>query len=217
MPLANYALLTACTAAFAWELMSGPLLDQRIDSFGLVPARFHALAERAGVATVYAPFFTSTFLHAGFLHYGLNMLFLWIFGGPVEDRLGHVRYLGFYLGGALAAGLAHVSANPASVVPTIGASGAIAAVMGAYFVLYPRAWVTSFLPPLFWLQVPVPALLYLAFWFGMQLYMGSAEAALAGESARVAWWAHSGGFAFGTLVILLFVSRRPPEPDEADR
>lgn len=209
-PLMNYALVGLCTAAFVWEVMAGPLLEERIDQYALIPARFLALGDRVGywLPEIYAPFLTSTFLHGGPLHFGMNMLFLWIFGGNVEDRLGHVGYLGFYLLGGVFAGAAHVAAHPESVVPTIGASGAIAAVMGAYLLLYPRAWIVSFIPPFFWLQFRVPALLYLALWFAMQIYMGNRALADDPTAGGTAWWAHAGGFVFGAAAVL-WIGRHP--------
>ena len=114
--------------------------------------------------------------------------------------MGHAGYPLFWLAGAVVAGLAQVAAHPDSVVPMIGASGAIAAVMGAYFLLYPRAWIVSIVPPFFWVQIRVPALLYLAFWFGVQVYMASAADETA--HAGVAWWAHAGGFAFGMAIVV---------------
>ncbi len=209
LPFVNYLLIALCGAAFAWELRAGPMLEDTLQSYALIPARFLALGERGGFfqAALYTPFITSTFLHAGAAHFLTNMLFLWTFGGNVEHRLGHLGYPMFYLAGGWAAGFAHVAANPSSVIPTIGASGAIAAVMGAYFLLYPRAWIRSFVPPFFWLRFEIPAVLYLALWFGLQLYMGSL--ALNAEAGGVAWWAHAGGFAFGAGVIMLIGRRRP--------
>jgi membrane associated rhomboid family serine protease len=194
---------------FGWELMAGAQLDAAVERYGLIPARFVALASQGGLLTMelWLPFVSSAFLHGGMAHFVFNMLFLWVFGDNVEDRFGHLRYALFYVAGAVFAGAAHLIAHPSSVVPTIGASGAIAAVMGAYFVLYPKAWVTSVFLPFFWIRFSVPALLYLAVWFAMQLQRGTA--ALGGEAsaAGVAWWAHAGGFAFGALAIVAFGRR----------
>lgn len=210
LPIANYVLMALCTAGFVWELRAGPALEGLIDAHSLIPARFLALGERVGFYSpeIYAPFLTSTFLHAGGLHFATNMLFLGIFGGNVEDRLGHLRYPLFYLAGGLAAGLAHVAAHPTSVVPALGASGAIAAVMGAYFLLYPRSWIVSIIPPLFWIRFRIPALVYLALWFAMQLYMGSRALEQQLGQSGVAWWAHAGGFGFGVAVVM-WIGRRP--------
>lgn len=204
LPLATCALIAACAAAFVAELRAGPELDDVVREYGLVPARLMALGRELGFhePSIYAPLVTSTFLHASGLHFPVNMVFLWVFGGHVEDRMGRVGYLAFYLVGGVVAGLTHVAAHPTSVIPALGASGAIAAVMGAYFLLHPGAWVRSFVFPVFWLTFRVPAALYLGLWFALQLYMGTRVTA-DGGSLRVAWWAHAGGFAFGGLVILL--------------
>jgi membrane associated rhomboid family serine protease len=209
-PFVNYALILTSIAVFVWQISVWDQLELVLEVYALIPGRFLTLGERTGFFSLdlYAPFVTSAVLHGSFGHVGFNLLFLWIFGDNVEDRFGHVGYACFYLLGAFAAGAVHVAANPASLIPTVGASGAIAAVMGAYFLLYPRAWVTSIVPPFFWIQFRVPALLYLAVWFGMQLYMGRSSLEAAGGSAGVAWWAHAGGFAFGLLAIVLLGRRR---------
>ena len=205
-PVANCALIGLCALAFLAELRAGPQLDDLIHRHALVPARFALLAERSGIwdPQAFLPLFTSTFLHAGFAHFGGNMLFLWIFGDNVEDRFGPLGYALFYLAGGAAAGIAHVLSDPGSVVPTIGASGAVAAVMGAYFLLHPGARVRS----LVWIgffvtTASVPASAYLALWFGLQLLMGAL-----GSPGGVAWWAHAGGFAFGFAAVAL-LGRRP--------
>jgi len=207
VPFVNYAIIALTTAVFGWELNAGQSLETVIEAHALIPDRFLALGDRYGFfqLDLYQPFVSSLFLHAGFSHFGFNMLFLWVFGDNVEDRFGHLGYLGFYLVGGTFAGAAHVAANAASTVPTIGASGAIAAVMGAYFLLYPRAWITSVVLPLFFLQFKVPALFYLAFWFGLQLYWATAEQG----GSMVAWWAHTGGFVFGFATIVFCGRQRP--------
>jgi hypothetical protein len=156
------------------------------------------------------------FLHGGFLHLGGNLLYLWIFGDNVEDALGHVRYVFFYLASGVAAAVLQTILMPSSTLPNIGASGAIAGVLGGYLVLYPRARVVT-LVPLFLLfpLVEIPAGVYLLFWFVMQFWMGSANLASAGrrgESGGVAWWAHVGGFLAGLILILLMRPKRRPAP-----
>ena len=209
VPFVNHAVIAACTAVFGWELFGGADLDAIVEQYGLVPARFVALLDRQGPWSpeLWMPLVSSAFLHGSLSHFAFNMLFLHIFGDNVEDRFGHLRYAIFYLAGALFAGAAHLVAHPASVTPTIGASGAIAAVMGAYLLLYPKAWITSVILPFFWIRFRVPAVLYLVFWFLLQLYRG--RAALEGDAAAagVAWWAHAGGFAFGALAILVLGRR----------
>lgn len=143
---------------------------------------------------------TCIFLHGSWMHILGNMWFLWIFGDNVEDRLGHVGYLCFYLGCGIAASLAHYLTDPSSTLPTVGASGAIAGVMGAYFVWYPHSRVHALLPVFGFLQfVEVPAALFLGLWFLMQFLSGLGPMGAGG----VAWWAHIGGFAAGVLVALL--------------
>jgi membrane associated rhomboid family serine protease len=150
------------------------------------------------------PLFTSMFLHGGWLHLIGNMWFLWIFGDNVEDTLGSVRYFFFYLLCGLGAGIVHWLSQPASPVPTVGASGAIAGVLGAYAVLFPGARVLTLVPVFFVIQlVEVPAILLLALWFLLQLLTG-AVAPLHGTSGGVAWGAHVGGFLLGLLAVLFF-------------
>jgi membrane associated rhomboid family serine protease len=205
VPLVNYALIAACAAAFALELRAGPDIDAFIDSYALYPGRFVALVAKRGVLepAAYAPLVSSMFLHAGFAHFAGNMLFLWIFGDNVEDRLGHVGYAVFYLLGGVVAALAHVAAGPASVVPTVGASGAIAAVMGAYMLLYPGAHVQSLVLLGFFMRVvSVPAVVWLGIWFVFQIAAGAQSSSVPGQGG-VAWWAHAGGFVFGAATVLV--------------
>jgi membrane associated rhomboid family serine protease len=206
VPIVNYTMIGLCALGFLAELSAGPRLDELIRTYALVPARFLALAERGHALDpgIWAPFVTSMFLHAGWMHFLGNMLYLWIFGDNIEDWLGSGRYLLFYLSGGAVAGLAHVFTNATSVLPTVGASGAIAAVMGAYLVLHPRAQIQSLVVLLFYVRiVPVHAWLYLGLWFVLQLFSGTQTLGTSGEAqGGVAWWAHAGGFAFGALCAL---------------
>jgi membrane associated rhomboid family serine protease len=158
--------------------------------------------------------FTSMFLHGSFLHIFGNMIFLVIFGPTVEDTTGRLRYLAFYLLGGLVALGAQVLVGPDSTAPTLGASGAIAAVLGGYLLLYPRARVLTLVFIVFFVTiVEVPAILLLAFWFLEQLYFGAAGlASPLGGGEGVAYFAHIGGFAFGLLLIRLFAKHRKPAP-----
>jgi membrane associated rhomboid family serine protease len=199
-PILNWTMIALCAVGFLLELSAGARVEALLHEFGLIPARFFALRERGGgTLAPYLPFVTSAFLHAGWAHFLGNMLYLWIFGDNVEDRLGHLAYALFYVAGAVFAGAAQALSNPASTVPMVGASGAIAAVMGAYFVLFPRARIESLVIFGFWIDfVSVPAVFYLAIWFAMQLLSGAfALATAGGAQGGVAWWAHAGGFAFG--------------------
>ncbi|MGB8783670.1 MAG: rhomboid family intramembrane serine protease, partial [Terriglobales bacterium] len=179
--------------------------------FGVVPR--HTLAVLTGhsydgLATAVVPLFASMFLHASFLHVAGNMLFLWIFGDNIEDYLGHFNYLVFYLVSGLAAGVTHILLNQTSRIPSIGASGAIAGVMGAYFILYPKARVLVWFPPIFLFHVP--AWLMLGYWFVMNFLSGTttAIAETSQSSGGVAFWAHVGGFVAGVVMINVF-SERP--------
>ena len=210
VPFVNYALIGLCAWVFFLELSNGDP-DAFITEHALVPARFVKLVANRGLNLhVLSPFFSSMFMHGGFMHFAGNMLFLWIFGDNVEDRMGHVGYLLFYLAGGLAAGATHVFANPASVIPTVGASGAIAAVMGAYMVLYPGSRIESVAMPFIWLRFSIPALVWLGLWFVFQVLSGSADGRHA-DQGGVAFFAHIGGFVFGAAIGLLFKVRGQPQ------
>jgi len=158
------------------------------------------------------------FLHGGAFHLFSNMLALWIFGDNVEDRMGHVRYLLFYLLCGIAAALTHVYLNPTSPIPTVGASGAISGVLAAYFILFPNASVYTLIPLFFfWIEVVrIPAVIYLGFWFLSQLFNGvfALSVDTLQASGGVAWWAHVGGFVAGLVLVWFF--RKPPERRYAD-
>ena len=210
-PFVNYFLIVANVLVFMWELsVSHRALSLFMLQFGVVP--HHTLAVLAGhtpepVAAVILPLFTSMFLHASFLHVAGNMLFLWIFGDNVEDYLGHFKYLVFYLASGVAAGATHILLNQGSRVPSVGASGAIAGVMGAYFILYPRARVLIWFPPIFFFHVP--AWLMLGYWFVGNFLSGTATAiAETSQTAGgIAFWAHVGGFVAGVVMVNLFHER----------
>jgi len=206
-PIVNTALIGLNVLIFLFEAALGPVqLEQVIGLLGLVPARFW----QGGGPERWLPLFTSMFLHGGWWHLISNMLALYIFGDNVEDRLGHFRYLLFYLCGGLAAGGAHLLAYHGSPIPTVGASGAIAAVLGAYLVLFPYARVITLVPMFFFLRiVEIPALIYLGFWFISQLFNGlfALTAADVFQAGGVAWWAHIGGFVFGLAVVRLIRPR----------
>ena len=162
----------------------------------------------------YYSIITTMFLHGGFLHLAGNMLFLWVFGNNIEDTLGPVKFTIFYLACGIAASLAHIAANPASVVPTVGASGAVAGMLGAYIVLFPRARVTTIVPIFFfWQFIRLPAALVLGYWFLSQFFIGATQQ-FGGEG--VAWMAHVGGFIAGAGLMLAYRElkgiRQPPPP-----
>jgi len=199
-PIANWMLIAANTFIFFYQATLGPQqLEAFVAALGVVPARLLAMPDLTQVLTL----FTSMFLHGGWLHLFSNMLALYIFGDNVEDRMGSARYLAFYLICGLAAALTHVAFNPNSQVPTIGASGAISGVLGAYFILFPMARVLTLIPIFFlpWF-VEIPAVVYLGLWFVSQLFSGALSIASgATEFGGVAWWAHAGGFVAGVVLI----------------
>jgi len=209
-PIVNTALIGLNVLVFLFESILTPeQLDRFIWLWGLVPADFW---HGEGLAR-WLSLFTSMFMHGGWWHLISNMLALYIFGDNVEDCLGYFRYLLFYLFGGLAASAAHLVAYSDSPVPTVGASGAIAGVLGAYLVLYPRARVVTLVPIFYFIRiVEIPALIYLGFWFLSQLFNGLFALAAAADviqSGGVAWWAHIGGFVFGLAVIKLICPRPP--------
>jgi membrane associated rhomboid family serine protease len=227
-PIVTIGLIVACFVAFALELSitaSGgdPALERFFEQWGAVPARITAALESGdyfGRATL--GMITSMFLHGGWLHIIGNMLFLWIFGNNVEDRLGRLPYLAFYLAGGVVAALTQVAIAPGSTVPVIGASGAIAAVLGAYIVLYPRARVQSLVYLGFFYQlIQVPAVILLGLWFLIQDFSGFMALGAPGADGGVALFAHIGGFVAGVLVGLAIrgsgVGGEPRSLRSADR
>jgi len=208
-PLVTRSLIAANTLAFFYELSLGRDLGAFVQGWGLVPQRL-ALAAGGGEPIVSAglTIFTSMFLHGGWLHLIGNMWYLWIFGDNVEDVLGHAGFLAFYLIGGAVSALLHTAFNASSPVPTVGASGAIACVLGAYAVLFPRARVVTLVPIVFFFQiVALPALLVLGLWFVIQFFSGTLAVG-SGADAGVAWWAHIGGFVFG-MAVAAAIRRRP--------
>ncbi|MFQ5927759.1 MAG: rhomboid family intramembrane serine protease, partial [Terriglobia bacterium] len=166
--------------------------------------------ERLVAGDAYVPLLSSMFRHGGWMHLIGNMWFLWIFGDNVEDYLGHLRYLIFYFVCGLGAGLAHTLFNLNSTIPTIGASGAVAGVLGGYFLLYPRHKVLTLIPAFFLFMVELPAALILLYWFVIQFFSGAASFAVGGGGGGVAWWAHVGGFILGLLLVKRFRGRTRP-------
>ncbi len=169
---------------------------------------------------VWLTIFTAMFMHGGFLHIAGNMLFLWIFGNNIEDSMSRWRYVLFYLAGGIVASLAQVAIEPSSTVPTIGASGAIAAVLGGYAILYPRARVVTLIFLIIFITViELPALLVLAAWFLLQLFYGASDltSPVSGGGGGVAYFAHIGGFVAGMILIKLVANRVHHDYDEPQR
>jgi hypothetical protein len=208
-PAVTIAIIVACTAAFLYELSLGRGLNRFLTEFALVPGQvtYGLQTGELGWRGIVPPFFTSMFLHGGWLHLIGNMWFLWIFGDNVEDALGSFRFVFFYLACGLAAGFLHFILGPTSAVPTIGASGAIAGVLGGYLVLYPGARVLTLVPLGFFVRImELPAALMIGLWFLVQLASGLLTQGM--EGGGVAWWAHVGGFVAGLALVRLLRKRR---------
>ena len=208
-PGVTVAIILACLGAFLFELSAGKGIEQVFASFALVPSTITYGLETGtiGWGGAILPFFTSMFLHGGWLHLVGNMWFLWIFGDNVEDMLGPVRYLAFYLICGLAAGATHYFLSPTSNLPTVGASGAIAGVLGGYAVLFPGARVLTLVPLGFIFRlIEMPAWVLLGIWLLIQAVSGFATLGAAGGG--VAWGAHVGGFVTGLILVRLFRPKR---------
>ncbi|MGV8049369.1 MAG: rhomboid family intramembrane serine protease [Anaerolineaceae bacterium] len=206
IPVVTYILIAINVIVFIIELNFGSDMDAMMYKYAMIPSEVTTGFDVGDVSNI----FTSMFMHAGWTHLIGNMLYLWIFGDNVEDRLGHFRYLVFYLAGGVIAAFAHIAINPSSPVPTVGASGAIAAVLGAYLVMYPRSRIYTFIPFGFFLRLRLlPASLVLILWFVMQLFNGVLSIG-SSNVGGTAFWAHIGGFVFGAFVALLFRKSRTP-------
>lgn len=231
-PYVNYGLIVLCGVVFLFQATAGQERGSEIiEQYGMIPQRVVHPGEpvefrvqrlmqdqfgrtfiqeevhRAAESPIPAwlTIFTCIFLHGGWLHFLGNMWFLHIFGDNVEDRFGHLGYLLLYLAWGVAASGLHLVTNSNSPLPTVGASGAIAGVMGAYLMLYPRATVLTLVPIFYFIQIIVlPAAVFLVIWFALQFFQGAAAVAGAGESEGIAWWAHIGGFAAGAGVAYFF-------------
>lgn len=203
-PFINLMLIVANVLAFLYEIQMDPsTLRSFIFTWGMIPSHF-----LNDPSSAWANIFTAMFLHGGWFHLINNMWFLFIFGANVEARMGSIRYLIFYLLGGAAAGLLQTYILPSSDVPMIGASGAIAAVLGAYLILFPRSRIASLVPIFFiFTLVEIPAFVFLVFWFLSQLYSGL-FAVQGGGASGIAWWAHIGGFIFGVIMVSLFTIKR---------
>ena len=205
-PVVNVLLIAACTAVFLFELALGPDLEAFFRAYAFIPVRFfHPGAFGVGWAFNVKSILITMFLHAGWLHLIGNMWFLWIFGDNVEDALGHFGYLAFYLGCGFAAAVGQAVVSPMSPVPMVGASGAIAGVLGGYLVWYPWSRVkTLIFLGFFFTFAEVPAPLFLVVWFVIQAFSGTLSLATAGAAAGgVAFFAHIGGFTAGVLIALI--------------
>jgi len=207
-PVVNYLIIIVNVLTFMWELSFGPNLERALFNVAFIPARFWIPGYLLpNLITI----FISMFLHGGLLHIASNMLYLWIFGDNIEDRLGHGRYLIFYLLCGFGATLSHAFFNPTSRVPAIGASGAIAGVLGAYLILFPRAQVTTLIPIFFFITIrELPAVIILGLWFVLQLFSGVGSLSVAGaeQAGGVAYFAHIGGFVLGMILVVVMGGMR---------
>jgi membrane associated rhomboid family serine protease len=219
------ALLIAANV-LAWVMIQGAGVPAQVEAsvfvFGSVPCEITGACPVQGLG--WGGILTSMFMHGGWGHLIGNMVFLWVFGNNIEDSMGHLRFLVFYLLCGIAAGLAHTYLSPTSELPAVGASGAISGVMGAYIMLYPRVRVQTYFPPFFFFHLP--AWVFLGYWFFIQLSMGVGSLGVVEENGGVAVWAHVGGFVAGVLLIRVFEKRALTEakrhhvkltPDEVAR
>ena len=206
VPYINYALIALNVLVFIWQISLGPSGQTALYQMALIPYNLTSGLDLGDARAM----LTSMFMHAGLAHLAGNMLYLWIFGDNVEDVLGHFRYLLFYLAGGVAASLTHVVLYPNSSIPTVGASGAIAATLGAYLLLFPQRKVLTFVPLGYFMQLArLPAAVVLGMWFVLQFFQGVLVLGMT-ELGGVAFWAHIGGFVFGVLVG--WVARRGQQP-----
>jgi membrane associated rhomboid family serine protease len=208
-PVVMLLLMAACVLVFLHmlQLPSVRAMERLIDNYSVVPAQFTGHAPVRGDTPLLLRLATNLFMHGGWIHLLGNMLFLWIFGDNVEDAMGHGSFLAFYLLCGAAGNMGHILTNPLSVEPTIGASGAIAGILGAYLMLFPQARVLCLVPLWMFLQfVWVPAMVFLPVWIALQLISGLTSLGMADVGGGVAWWAHVGGFVTGAILARAFVA-----------
>lgn len=205
-PFVTVGIILINVLVFFIELSLGPQLDSFLFQFGVVPVKvvYSADIPDSTFVNTYFPFLSYMFLHGGFIHLIGNMWYLWIFGDNIEDRLGRVRFVLFYLLCGIGSALVHVYFNSQSGVPCVGASGAISGVLGAYMVTFPRARVLVLIPLfIIWEFIELPAVVVLGFWFLIQFFSWTAAISSA-HGGGVAWWAHIGGFVLGIIFIKIF-------------
>jgi len=207
-PVVNYLLIAINVIVFILMSLAGSQNESLVYQFALLPSQVTAGLDLGDISDI----FTSMFMHAGLAHIAGNMLYLWIFGDNVEDTMGHGRYLFFYLRGGVISSSAHILSNPNSSIPTVGASGAIAAVLGAYLVLFPSARVVTIIPLGFFLRMTVvPAVIVLGLWFVLQFFQGVLSLGMPQDVGGVAFWAHIGGFVAGVVMAKLLARKQPSD------
>jgi membrane associated rhomboid family serine protease len=213
VPVVTVLLIVINVLVFLYQMSLGSRLDTFVQAYGAIPLEITTgrdIPPMAPFGNVYLTLLTSMFLHGGWLHLGGDMIYLWVFGDNVEDAFGSFGFLLFYLVCGLAATLLQIMINPTSDLPSIGASGAIAGVLGAYIVMYPTARVRTVLILGFLILIPrIPALFLIGGWFLLQLASGLGQLGIAQETGGVAFWAHVGGFAAGLLIALILRPRTP--------
>lgn len=208
-PFTILLLIFANIIMFLYEISLGKSLEGFIYNYGVIPKAF--LSPKTSEISQFPTLITSMFLHGSWLHLLGNMWFLWVFGDNIEDRMGHLRFPFFYLICGIAGALAHIYINPGANIPSIGASGAISGILGAYFILYPFSRVNTLVPVFFFFYfIKLPAFFFLGLWFLIQFFSGAATI-LVTETAThqgIAWWAHIGGFAAGIAFLPFFLIGR---------
>jgi membrane associated rhomboid family serine protease len=210
IPFVNYFLIVANVAAFLYEFSLGRGMAKFIFHFGLIPSEFLSHFQTMHVYPgAFIPIFSSMFLHGGWMHLIGNMLFLYIFGDNVEDRFGHFKYFVFYLIAGISAAATQIYMFPTSTMPMVGASGAIAGVLGAYVFMYPTAKILTLVPIIFFFQIiELPAFMFLGFWFALQIISGMFALGIGADAGGVAWWAHIGGFVAGAVFVPFLRKRK---------
>lgn len=205
-PLVTIGLIAVNIVIFFYELSLGAQFEPFLNTYGAKPLYILNMTAPPGYPSPYLTVFSSMFLHGGFFHVAGNMLYLWIFGNNIEESMGHYRFLVFYFVSGIAAVYIFAFMNPASIIPMVGASGAVSGVLGAYLVLFPRAKVLTLVPFGFYMQViKIPAIFVLGFWILVQIINGMVSG---GRGGGVAWFAHIGGFLAGVVLVGLFKKRR---------
>ena len=209
-PIVNTVIIAINIYVFFRQLtLNNNQLVQFVYAYGLIPERFISNISEGSFLAALTPLLAHQFMHGGWLHIGSNMLYLWVFGDNIEDRMGHIRYIIFYLLMGIAAGLTQIFLDTSSAIPVIGASGAVAGILGAYLISCPKARVLALVPILFiFTLAEIPALIFLGFWFILQVFSGIASI---GVDVSVAWWAHIGGFVAGIVFVNLFGKRKTCE------
>lgn len=211
LPWVTRGLVLANAAVFVIEVLQGQALESFLYRFGMVPAHWmvSSLNDLLDWPQLFLTLLTSQFLHGGAFHLASNMLYLWIFADNVEDRLGHGRFLLLYLGSGVAAAVAQLLLSSRSSIPMVGASGAIAGILGAYLLLFPSARIITLVPlGFFWETIEIPAFVFLGLWFLLQWFQGLTTIGRVADVGGVAFWAHIGGFVAGMIGMMLLRPRR---------